>query len=58
MILLLYKPLRVALSKSQLLPAPDASTAKQSRMSIGVLLIAAFIILTCVLFVLSFRDII
>ena len=58
MIMLLYKPIRTALGKSRLLPANDNAKAKASKVNWLVIIISAFLLITCVLFVLSFRDII
>ena len=56
--MLLYKPIRNALSKSRLLPAAKRHDEKASKLSIGVLLISAFIIITCIAVVLSWQGII
>jgi len=56
--LLLYKPIRKALSKSRLLPVSKAPDVKTSKISIGVLLISAFVLITCIAVVLSWRGII
>ena len=54
--MILYKPIRIALNKSRLLPVSGNSETKSSKMNIGALIVSAFIILTCVLFVLSFQG--
>ena len=57
--MLLYRPIRVALDKSRLLPAPPpVEGAKRARVNIGVILISALIIITCVLVLLSSRGVI
>jgi len=56
--MLLYKPIRAALSKSRLLPHPVSSGVKTSKVSVGVILISAFIIITCALVILSWQEII
>jgi len=56
--MLLYKPIRRALGKSRLIPAPIMSDVKASRVSMGVILVSLFIILTCIAVVLSWQDII
>jgi len=56
--LLLYKPIRVALDRSRLLPIQSASVARSSRLSVGIMLASVFIILTCVIVVLAWREII
>ena len=57
-IMLLYKPIRKALDKSRLLPVSAESDAKPSKINIGVLLVSAFILITCVVVVLSWQGII
>ena len=56
--MLLYKPVRIGLSKSNLLPASPAPGTKTAKLNIGVVLISAFVIITCVLFILSWQSII
>ena len=53
-ILLLYKPLVVSLRKAGLLPA----TGKSGSMKFGVLIFAALLLISCVLYVLVLRGII
>lgn len=53
--MLLYKPVITALRRSQLLAAePEAA---KTRVNIGVILVSLFIVVTCVLFILSFNGI-
>ncbi|MCL1835456.1 MAG: ECF transporter S component [Oscillospiraceae bacterium] len=58
--MLLYKPVRIALDKSRLLPiAAEGSAEKSSaKVNIGAFLISAFIIISCVLIILSMFEII
>ena len=56
--MLLYKPVRIALSKSNMLPASPSQSSGSGKINIGVILISAFIIITCVLLILSWRGII
>jgi len=58
MAMILYKPVRTALDKSRLLPAADAPAAKRAKVNIGVLIASAFVLITCVLFILSWRGVI
>ena len=51
--MLLYKPIRIGLDKSRLLPAPAVSDGKASKVNVGVIIISALVIITCVLFILS-----
>jgi len=52
---LLYKPLRLALAGARLLPAPDARARKIHP---GVIAVAAFVVITCVLLILAGNGII
>ena len=56
--MLLYKPIRIALDKSRLLPAVKGPDVKPSKINIGAVLISVFVIITCVLLILSIRGII
>ena len=56
--MLLYKPIRIALSKSNMLPVTKAPGTKVAKLNIGVILISAFIIITCILFILSWQGLI
>jgi len=56
--MILYKPVRIALSKSRLLPVTGAAAAQPSKINIGALIISAFVIITCVLFILSIQGVI
>ena len=56
--MLLYKPVRIALNKSNLLPVSSAQGAKTARFNIGAVLISALIIVTCVLLILSWQGVI
>jgi riboflavin transporter FmnP len=57
-IMLLYKPIRKALEMSRLLPVSAEPDAKPAKISIGVLLVSAFILITCIVVVLSWQGII
>ena len=57
--MLLYKPIRIALDKSGLLTISDEAKAGSSRrVSLGVLIISLFIVITCILFILSYQGVI
>ena len=56
--MLLYKPIRIALDKSRLLPASIDGAKASQKINIGVLVMSLFVILTCVLLILSYRGII
>ena len=56
--MLIYKPIRIGLSKSNLLPATPAPGAKLAKANIGVILISALVIVTCILLILTLRGII
>ena len=54
--MLLYKPVKAALTASRMLP-PLKEPRKSSRVNIGVIIISAFVIVTCVLWVLVLREV-
>ena len=54
--LLLYKPLRTALQKARLLPAPATETAVRKR-PVGLWLLCGLVLVTCVLLALSLAGI-
>jgi len=56
--MLLYKPIRKALDKSRLMPISAESETNPTKISLGVLLISAFILITCIVVVLSWQGII
>ena len=56
--MLLYKPIKLALSKSRLLQIDENTEKKKTKASIGVMIISAFMLITCILIVLSWRGII
>ena len=61
LIMMLYKPIRNALDKARILPNSvnlDNQETQSAKMNVGVLLISAFALVTCVLFILSWRGII
>ena len=55
--MLLYKPVRIALDKSHLLPLQTGSGVKAAKVNIGALFVSLFVIATCVLIILSLRGI-
>ena len=55
--MLVYKPVRVGLSKSRLLPEPDTEKAP-SKINIGVMLISFFVLATGVLLILVYQGVI
>jgi riboflavin transporter FmnP len=56
--ILLYKPVRLALSQARLLPASDAGGGRKVKLNPGVLAAAVFVIVTCILLILAWRGII
>ena len=52
MTILLYKPIRAALIKSNMLPEMLEKEKKPTRIHYGIILVALFVIITCVLFIL------
>ena len=57
-IMLIYKPVRLALDKSRLLQTHGVAETKQNKISIGVMLASIFVLVTCVVVVLSWRGVI
>jgi len=55
--LMLYKTVRVALDKSNLLPATNEGTTQKSKTSLAVMIVSMFLLITCVLVILSWRGI-
>jgi len=55
--MLLYKPVRTALSKSGLLPRPPVN-APRSRINVGAMLVSAFLLVTGALLILVYQGII
>lgn len=53
--MLLYKPVVTALRRSHLIET--APTVKNSRIHVGVVLVALFLIVTCVLWILSLKGV-
>lgn len=53
--LILYKPVATALRRSHLIESAQA--AEKSRLNVGVILAALFIMATCILFILSFKGV-
>lgn len=58
MIMMLYKPIKTALESSRLLPKSDESGKKGAKVNIGVILVCIFVLLTCIMFILSWRELI
>ncbi|MCL2366202.1 MAG: ECF transporter S component [Oscillospiraceae bacterium] len=58
MTMILYKPIRSALVKSRLMPVSASSVARSSKVSFGVVLVSAFVIITCAVVVLSWQGVI
>ena len=56
--MLLYKPIRIALDMSRLLPMPAVSGRKSAKINVGVILVSAFIVATCVLIILAMQGVI
>ena len=58
--MILYKPIKEALSKSRLMPgSSDKAVTRQSKaVSVGILLISLFVIITCVMFILAMQGVI
>lgn len=55
--MLLYKPVITALRRARLLPQSEKKSEK-AHFNIGVIIVALLVIVTCILFILSFRGII
>jgi riboflavin transporter FmnP len=55
--ILLYKPVRLALTQARLTPA-DAEDGGKTRLHPGVIIAAVFVIATCILLILAWRGII
>ena len=56
--IMLYKSVRLALDKSKLLPVSEDSPAKHAKLSVGALLVAVVVFVTCVLIILSWQGVI
>jgi len=56
--MLLYKPIRLALDKSRLMPIIEKPEKKKPKAAIGALIASTFVLITCILVVLSWRGII
>lgn len=54
--LLLYKPVSNALRKQHLMPVSENAEAAKGKVNVGVILIACFLIVTCVLFILVLQG--
>jgi len=51
MTILLYKPIRAALIKSNMLPTTPDKENNPARINLGIIIVAIFVISTCVLFI-------
>jgi len=56
--MILYKSIRLALDKSKLLPVSDDQGVRKAKISIGALLISVLVLISCVLVILSWQNII
>ena len=57
--MLIYRPVRSALDKSRLLPMPEGNGARAAKKTnAGALLVSLFVVITCVLLILSYQKII
>jgi len=56
--MLLYKPLRTALDKSRLLPITDDSVGSNRKISTIALFASVFVLITCIVVVLSWQGVI
>ena len=54
--MLLYKPIKKALYKSNLVLAPEESAAAPGKVRLGTILVSSFIIITCVLLILVLQG--
>ncbi len=55
--MLLYKPISTALRKAGLLPSSAPMEQPQKKLNLGLLLLAAFILITCILLILAINNI-
>ena len=56
--MLLYKPVRIALDKARLVPIKADTGVKTAKLNVGVILVSAFIVATCVLIILALQGVI
>jgi len=56
--MILYKSVRLALDKSKLLPVSDSIGQKAAKVNIGALLISVLVLISCILVILSWQNII
>jgi len=56
--MMLYKSVKTALDKSRLLPETVMTQPQQTKVNIGVLLASAFVLITCVLVIMSWQELI
>ena len=54
--MMLYKPVVMALRKAGLVPEPEGTGTENKRINIGVILVSAFILITCIVLVLILRG--
>ena len=55
--MLLYKPLVNALRKAHLIPPSTGTQAARSKMSVGIMIVAALILVTLVLIILAYKGV-
>ena len=56
--LLIYKPISMALRKSNLLPSDGTAAAKKGKLSIGIYILGVVLLVSCVLFALALAKVI
>ncbi len=56
--MLLYKPISAALRKAGLLPSTALMEQPQKKLNVGILLLAAFLLLTCIFLILAMNNIV
>jgi len=54
---MLYKTVRIALDKSRLIPATSESSLQNSKTSVAIMIVSIFLLITCILVILSWRGI-
>ena len=55
--MLLYKPIKAALTASRMMPPPAEGSEKASKFNVGVIIASVFVIVTCVLWVLVLQGV-
>lgn len=56
--MLLYKPVRIALDKSKVLPIRVETGVKPPKLDVSVIFVSAFVVATCILIILAIQGII